>query len=145
MLPLQPLTGTASSLAESLLRCLSLYTANLIVTLRSCGYFDQKADVDEFIESEEFKSCGHYDDTKLRSTYAESFRYSLEELSKKEGFSYEDFLKKSNSQVDKYFLEINEVFKAISENPSDPPLFSALLQNDYKACMDIRNIVDQTD
>ena len=142
MLPLQPFTGSGVILAESLLRCSSLYTSNVIVALRSCGYFNQKADVDEFIESEEFKSCGHYDDTKTRSKYAISFRYLLEELSKKEGFSYEDFLKKSNPQVDKYFLEILDTLQAISENPTDPPSFSALLKNDYKVCMDYRDYVD---
>jgi len=144
MLPLE-FKGTANSLAEGLLRCSSLYTAHEIFALRICGYNDTKLDMDEFIESEEFKSCGFYEQTKQRSYRASVFRFFLEDLSKEEGFSYEEFLQKSNPQVDQYYMEISKTFRSISEKSENSPTISLLLQNDSEACMDILNIINKTD
>ena len=143
MLPLE-FKGTANSLAEGLLRCSSLYTAHEIFGLRICGYTDPKLDIDEFTENEDFKSCRFYEEIKKRSYRASVFRFFLEDLSKEEGFSYEEFLEKSNPQFDQYYMEISETFKSISEKSANPPSISLLLQNDSKAGMEILNIIKQT-
>ena len=80
MLPLE-FNGTSKTLAEGLLRCSSLYKAYEVFELSICGYSDSKLDRDEFIESEDFKSCEVYEevyeDIKLRNYRASVFRIFL--------------------------------------------------------------------
>ena len=152
MLPLQPPSANPLETAKGLMRCLQLYTTIITYNDLACGLHDwknkNKGGREEFIKSEQFKTCGDYEAYKLRDEYAFKFMQIAYLIAHEEGIPKELLYLHNDEQSDAYhelnqeLINLGNKLKSLSDDEELQELNKIPFFTDLSICMDYRDYVD---
>ncbi len=152
MLPLQPPSANPLETAKGLMRCLQLYTTIITYNDLACGLHDwknkNKGGREEFIKSEQFKTCGDYEAYKLRDEYAFKFMQIAYLIAHEEGIAKELLYLHNDEQSDAYhelnqeLINLGNKLKSLSDDEELQELNKIPFFTDLSICMDYRDYVD---
>ena len=152
MLPLQPPSANPLETAKGLMRCLQLYSTIITYNDLACGLHDwknkNKGGREEFIKSEQFKTCVDYEAYKLRKEYTFKFMQIAHLIALEEGFAKELLYLHNDEQIDAYhelnqeLINLGNKLKSLGDDEKLQEHKKIPFFTDLSICMDYRDYVD---